>query len=771
MPINKWILLLSLQLAVLGASAQDWQSLHLKMRFDTIAETIEGETWQKVQELGACDTLVLNAVRIEVKDLRLDGKEAAFNQNDTAIFIALNRAYDSLELYIRYKAKPRKGLYFIGWQDESRRSRRQIWTQGQGIDHRHWIPHNDNQGDKILFSAVWIFDSSYTAMSNGKLDSTTVRGSEKHWYYSMDKPMSSYLIALTLDRYEVEEQRIAGKQHFLYHYPERREDASWYYYRHADIAAFLQAEIAHPYPWQNYKQAPVQDFRHGAMENTAATIFGDFFLVDSLAFRDQNYTYVDAHEYAHQWFGNLVTAAGSKHHWLHEGFATYYQWLSEQQIYGADHFAWELEKAREMVELASAQNPLPLAHAQAGSARFYQKGAWLLYMLRNYAGDSIYRAVIAQYLQRYAYKVVRNEDLIALFETKSKADIQGFFDTWLYADREPSLQIQREAESDLVELELMGELVQPLILVEEYNGNRIQRKLQLKEGRHKIKLQSAEAHFFFANYRELLITVEEKKVADDWYFQYEHAESFSARYFALSNLVGQSPPRILAWSRSIAENDSLHYGLRTKAFEIYASQALPDWRKETLLNELLARPDLKLQKRLLEIALEQKLKPAASILAKLRSGGTYQLRKYAMQLSLDPRNVEANRWLYDSIYRVEPGIPGKFLYLESLFYRLYLFQDTAAYRLLLDYASISFDFNTRINALQFLAFVQDPDSDYLEQLWPAFFNSNWKLVRVAREGLQTVKERQPQLWEEYYYSKRDSWTDFQKRKAARTFEE
>ncbi|MDZ7847536.1 MAG: M1 family aminopeptidase [Owenweeksia sp.] len=64
---------------------------------------------------------------------------------------------------------------------------------------------------------------------------------------------------------------------------------------------------------------PVQDFRHGAMENTTTTIFGDFFLVDPIAFNDRNYTYVNAHELAHQWFGNLVTATGSDEHWSARG--------------------------------------------------------------------------------------------------------------------------------------------------------------------------------------------------------------------------------------------------------------------------------------------------------------------------------------------------------------------------------------------------------------------------------------------------------------------
>ncbi len=83
---------------------------------------------------------------------------------------------------------------------------------------------------------------------------------------------------------------------------------------------FLEDEIGFPYPWQNYKQVPVHDFFYAGMENTSLTIFSDAFVVDSIGFNDRNYINVNAHELAHQWFGDLVTAKSGEHHWLQEGF-------------------------------------------------------------------------------------------------------------------------------------------------------------------------------------------------------------------------------------------------------------------------------------------------------------------------------------------------------------------------------------------------------------------------------------------------------------------
>jgi aminopeptidase N len=73
------------------------------------------------------------------------------------------------------------------------------------------------------------------------------------------------------------------------------------------------------------------------MENTSATLFASTYIVDS-GFEDRNYINVNAHELAHQWFGNLITAESGKHHWLQEGFATYYALLAERDIYGDDYF-------------------------------------------------------------------------------------------------------------------------------------------------------------------------------------------------------------------------------------------------------------------------------------------------------------------------------------------------------------------------------------------------------------------------------------------------
>src|SRR5690606_13846733 len=150
---------------------------------------------------------------------------------------------------------------------------------------------------------------------------------------------------------------------------------------------FLEKEIGIPYPWQNYKQAPVRDFLHAGMENTTLTLFADTFMVDSVGYNDRNYLNVNAHALADQWCGNMVTARNNEQHWLQEGFATYYALLAEREVFGEDYYYRKLYKSAETLAARSENGKgEAVLNAGAGSLTFYEKGAFVLHRLRETAG-------------------------------------------------------------------------------------------------------------------------------------------------------------------------------------------------------------------------------------------------------------------------------------------------------------------------------------------------------------------------------------------------
>ncbi|MCB0374518.1 MAG: M1 family peptidase, partial [Sinomicrobium sp.] len=198
------------------------------------------------------------------------------------------------------------------------------------------------------------------------------------------------------------------------------------------IFDFLEKATGVAYPWQNYKQVPVRDFLYAGMENTSVTIFSDAYVTDSTGFADRNYVNVNAHELAHQWFGNLVTAKSGTHHWLQEGFATYYALLAEREIFGDDHYYRKLHESAEQLMALSAQNAGErLLDSTASSLTFYEKGAWALHILREYIGNEAFKNGIKSYITTYRFAVADTGDLIREMEKASGKALDEFVETWL----------------------------------------------------------------------------------------------------------------------------------------------------------------------------------------------------------------------------------------------------------------------------------------------------------------------------------------------------
>jgi aminopeptidase N len=216
------------------------------------------------------------------------------------------------------------------------------------------------------------------------------------------------------------------------------------YYRPKDAAKFeptyryskpifdyLESEIGVKYPWEIYRQIPVRDFLYAGMENTSATLFSSNFVVDSIGFEDQNYTNVNAHELAHQWFGDLVTAESGTHHWLQEGFATYYALLAEKKIYGDDYFHSKLYKYAQQLQEASKTDTIPVLNAKASSLSFYQKGAWALYVLHEGIGDKVFKKAVKNYLKKHSFQTVNTKDFFKEIKELSNFDLDNFSKVWL----------------------------------------------------------------------------------------------------------------------------------------------------------------------------------------------------------------------------------------------------------------------------------------------------------------------------------------------------
>ncbi|SHK67127.1 aminopeptidase N [Maribacter aquivivus] len=398
---------------------------------------IQGGVIYRFNVLQNVDSVFFDAKNMDFSKVELDGKKIDFTATEKTISISHKfKKGDSHKLIIEYIAKPKQTVYFIGWDDELE-GNEQIWTQGQGKYTSHWLPSFDDMEEKVEFDFTIEADKKYQVIANGNLLLKTDNDEEDAiWLFDMKKPMSSYLLAFAIGNYNKQVLKSeSGVTIENYYYPGDSLKVEPTYRYTKRIFDFLENEIGVGYPWQNYKQVPVHDFLYAGMENTSATFFSDAYVIDSTSFIDRNYVNINAHELAHQWFGNLVTEMNSEHHWLHEGFATYYAYLAEKEIFGDDHFFWKLfETAKTLNNISEKGEGESLLNPKASSLTFYEKGAWALAVLKDKIGEEDFKTAIQNYLKKYQFQNVTVPEFITEMEGSGNHDLSDFKTIWLEGD-------------------------------------------------------------------------------------------------------------------------------------------------------------------------------------------------------------------------------------------------------------------------------------------------------------------------------------------------
>ena len=309
---------------------------------------------------------------MEFENVSINHKNVKFKNNKKELILFEGFKKGKNKLTFSYYAKPKQTLYFTGEGDNL-----QIWTQGQGRYTSHWLPSFNDVNEKVIFSVSIIHNSKFIAISNGIETYSLPKGMQMTFarykevdlsHFQMQKPMSSYLVMLAIGNFE--KQTATTKSVTPLEFYLDKNDVSKFEptYRYSkEMFDYLEQEIGVKYPWGIYRQVPVRDFLYAGMENTTSTIFAQDFVVDSIGFNDRNYINVNAHELAHQWFGDLITAQSGKHHWLQEGFATYYALLAERHLFGDDYFYEELNDYAEQLKRASKTDTSPVMNEKVSS--------------------------------------------------------------------------------------------------------------------------------------------------------------------------------------------------------------------------------------------------------------------------------------------------------------------------------------------------------------------------------------------------------------------
>jgi len=423
---------------------------------------IRGSVEYEFKILKNVDSVFLDAKNMEFSVVEIDFKNYPYSYDGKKIILKNSfKAGEEHKLSLEFNCIPKQTIYYMGW-DDSIEGNEQVWTQGQGKYTSHWLPSFDDMEEKVEFDVIITAPKHLNVITNGrfKTGSSNPYNDSASWFYDMRQPMSSYLLAFVIGDYN--EQKLKSKSGIPlenYYYPQDSLKVEPTYRYTKEIFDFLEKEIGVPYPWQNYKQIPVRDFLYAGMENTTATIFSDQYMIDSTAFVDKNYVNVNAHEMAHQWFGNLVTEKSGDHHWLHEGFATYYAYLAEQHLFGDDHFYWKLyETLNQLKDQADKEEGQSLLDPKASSLTFYEKGAWALFMLKSEIGEAAFKKGIKNYLKKHQFKNVTVDDFLKEMESASGKNLSSFRSVWLESEKLPFEKAMGELSKKSSSIKLLSDM-------------------------------------------------------------------------------------------------------------------------------------------------------------------------------------------------------------------------------------------------------------------------------------------------------------------------
>ncbi len=388
--------------------------------FDLVSKGAEGKGMQ-------VDEVLENEVR---KDFVQKDEKLIVNTEIKTSF--LQKTYT-----VKYHGIPKDGLII----SKNKFGDRTFFGDNWPNRAHHWLVCQDHPLDKALVEFYVTAPAYYQVIASGKLKETTnLNDKQTLSVWKTDVPMPTKVMVMGVAHFAVEQ---VGETHGIpissWVYPQNKKEGFYDYAQALKIVDFFTAEVG-PFPFS--KLANVQSkTRFGGMENA-----GNIFYFEKSVTGQRKHKSLLVHEIAHQWFGDSATETDWKHLWLSEGFATYFTNLYYEDKYGEEIFKKRLSDQRDKVIRFSKNHNTPVIDTLTTNllnllnANSYEKGSWVLHMLRRKVGDQNFWQAIRTYYKRYAYKNASTKDLKKVFEEVSGEKLDAFFEQWLKKPGHPVLK-------------------------------------------------------------------------------------------------------------------------------------------------------------------------------------------------------------------------------------------------------------------------------------------------------------------------------------------
>ena len=465
--------------------AHDLLHTRLEIAFDWENQYVLGKADLELSPIYyVSDQLELDAVGYDIHSIKAkNGSDLSFKYDSTKIFITLDRAYKRGEKYnviIDYTAKPSntkeggsaaitsdKGLFFINPTNDNIYKPQQIWTQGETENNSKWFPTIDKPVERCSQEILITVQDRFTTLSNGKLiDSKKNANGTRTDHWKQEKSHTPYLFMMAIGEYAVVEDNWEDLDVNYYVEPEYEDDAKMIFNHTTEMLTFFSDILDYKYPWDKYSQVVVRDFVSGAMENTSASVYGDFVQKTTEELIDNHNDNIVAHELFHHWFGDLVTCENWANLTLNEGFANYSEYLWQEHKYGKTSAEQHRQDEMKTYIESARNNTHPLIHYSYENkedmfdAHSYNKGGLVLHMLRNIVGDDAFFDSLSKYLKDNEYTAVEADELRLAFEDVTGKDLMWFFDQWYFSEGHPVLDVDYNFDFKSNELKIEVEQTQ-----------------------------------------------------------------------------------------------------------------------------------------------------------------------------------------------------------------------------------------------------------------------------------------------------------------------
>jgi aminopeptidase N len=335
---------------------------------------------------------------------------------------------EEFEVRVSYRGVPLDGMFF-----SSHAGQPIVYTLSQTDYSRGWWPCKDVPWDKAPATITVTVPEGMVVASNGVLDSTAVAGGQATYYWTEHWPIAPYLVSVTATDFETfSDWYVYGPSDSMpvqyWVYPEHLAEAQASFVTVPDMLEFF-AQRFQPYPFPDEKYGMAVFPRGGGMEHQTCTSIGANQITGDLA-----YEWLYAHEAAHMWWGDMVTCGTWKDLWLNEGFAVYCDALYAEHAHGYAAFKARMRQFRLSYFLEDADlGRFPMYDpAYLWGATVYEKGAWVLHMLRGVVGDANFWDIFPAWADSFAYDAAVTADLEEVCEAVSGQDLGWFFDQWVY---------------------------------------------------------------------------------------------------------------------------------------------------------------------------------------------------------------------------------------------------------------------------------------------------------------------------------------------------